>query len=34
MCEKVIIMHEGAQNGGFCAESAENEGVPDDAVCV
>ena len=27
MCRKVIIMHEGAQNGGFCAKSAENEEV-------
>ena len=27
MCGKVIIMHEGAQNGGFCAKSAENEEV-------
>ena len=27
MCRKVIIMHEGARNGGFCAKSAENEEV-------
>ena len=27
MCRKIIIMHEGAQNGGFCAKSAENEEV-------
>ena len=27
MCRKVIIMHERAQNGGFCAKSAENEEV-------
>lgn len=27
MCEKVIIMHEGAQNGLESAESAENAGL-------
>ena len=27
MCRKVIIMHEGARNGGVCAKSAENEEV-------